>query len=384
VRAGSGERRMAKRTALYEQHRSHGARMVEFAGWDMPVQYTGVIEEHTAVRARAGLFDVSHMGEIEIRGSGAGDACQRMTANDVRRLQDGQAQYTLICLPSGGIVDDVILYRFSARRFFFCVNAANREAVAAWLVEHAGEAEVIDRSDEYAQLALQGPRATTVLGRLTALALDRVRAFAFLEGRVAGQDVIVARTGYTGEDGWEIYCESPKAAPLWQALLEAGRGDGVVPAGLGARDTLRLEAALPLYGHELSRTTTPLEAGLDRFVRLDKGDFIGRAALEQQRRSGVPRRLVGLVALDPGIPRQGYLLEHEGRVVGEVTSGTKSPTLGKPIALGYVTPNCREPRTKLGVRIRNRTVMAEVVPTPFYRRGRAANAVTVEGENRLH
>lgn len=358
--------------------------MVEFAGWEMPLRYSGVIEEHNAVRERAGLFDISHMGEIEVRGGCALDACQRVTTNDVRRLQDGEAQYTLLCRPNGGVVDDVILYRFSARRLLFCVNAANRKAVAAWLEEHAGDAETLDRSDEYAQLALQGPRATTVLGRLTALALDRVRPFAFLEGPVAGQDAVVARTGYTGEDGWEIYCEPPKATSLWQALLEAGRGDGLVPAGLGARDTLRLEAALPLYGHELSPATTPLEAGLERFVRLDKGEFIGRTALEQQRRSGVVRRLVGLTALDPGIPRQGYPLEHEGRVVGEVTSGTKSPTLGKAIALGYVTPNLTEPGTRLGVRIRNRIVMAEVVPTPFYRRGRATGVAVVEGEKRLH
>jgi aminomethyltransferase len=358
-----------KRTPLYEAHRALGARMVEFAGWEMPVQYSGVIDEHVAVRTRAGLFDVSHMGEVEVRGGRALSTCQRLTVNDVTRLADGQAQYTLFCLPDGGIVDDVILYRFSPTRLFFCVNASNREAVVSWMHEHA-DADIIDRSDDFAQLALQGPRATVILARLTALPVATVRPFAFVEGAVAECQVLAARTGYTGEDGWEIYCAPVDAPRLWNALLDTGRDDGLVATGLGARDTLRLEAALPLYGHELSRTTTPLEAGLQRFVKLDKGDFIGRDALQRQQRDGLPRRLVGLSTIDAGIPRHGYTIERDGDVVGEITSGTKSPTLGKAIGLGYVTPNCGEVHTTLGVKIRNRTVAAEVVPLPFYRRPR--------------
>lgn len=368
-----------KRTPLYDAHRALGARMVEFAGWDMPVQYRGVMEEHLAVRAHAGLFDVSHMGEIEVRGPAAFATCQRLTVNDVSRLDDGQAQYTIICVADGGIVDDVILYRLSATRYLFCVNASNCQAVGEWLVANA-EAEIVDRSADFAQIALQGPYATAILGRVTALPLRTVRSFAFVEGPVAGCDALVARTGYTGEDGWEIYCTPGDAPRVWSALLDAGRDDGVVPAGLGARDTLRLEAALPLYGHELSRTTTPLEAGLQRFVRLDKGEFIGRAALQRQHDAGVPRHLVGIGMTEAGIPRQGYVIECHGEIVGEITSGTKSPTLGKPIGLGYVTPNCGEVRTTLGVRIRSRTVAAEVVSLPFYRRPRAQGVVVREGE----
>jgi aminomethyltransferase len=363
-----------KRTPLYDAHRALGGRMVEFAGWDMPVQYTGVIDEHVAVRTRAGLFDVSHMGEIEVRGPQALAACQRLTVNDVSRLEDGQAQYTLICVEDGGIVDDVIVYRLSSTRYFFCVNASNVEAVGAWMREHA-DAEIVDRSAEFAQLAIQGPRATEILASLTPLPILTARPFTFLQGAVAGVDGLLARTGYTGEDGWEVYCAPADALRLWTAMLDAGRPHGIAPAGLGARDTLRLEAALPLYGHELSRNTTPLEAGLQRFVHLDKDDFIGCAALRKQRDAGLPRRLVGIEMTEAGIPRQGYPIESDGGRVGEITSGTKSPTLGKAIGLGYVTPHCGEIRTTLGVQIRNRTVAAAVVPLPFYRRPRAAGAV---------
>lgn len=360
-----------RRTPLYEAHRTAGARLVEFAGWEMPVQYSGIIEEHTAVRTRAGLFDVSHMGEIEVRGAGALAACQRLTTNDVARLGDGQAQYTLLCLPEGGVVDDVIVYRRSATRYFFCVNASNRDVDFAWMREQTREAEVIDCSDDYAQIALQGPRAGTILGRLTALALDRVPSFAFVEGPVAGFDALLAHTGYTGEDGWEIYCAPSAARGLWDALLESGVVDGLQPAGLGARDTLRLEAALPLYGHELSRDTTPLEAGLSRFVRMEKGPFIGRDSLDRQRKEGLRRTLVGIELRDPGIARQGYAVHHDGAPVGEITSGTKSPTLNRAIALAYVGAQVGATGTRLAVEIRGRMAAAEVVRRPFYRREQA-------------
>jgi aminomethyltransferase len=359
-----------KRTPLYDAHRQLGARMVEFAGWEMPVQYEGIIAEHRAVRRGAGLFDVSHMGEIEISGAHALAACQRVTTNDVARLRDGEAQYTLLCLPSGGVVDDVIVYRLAADRFLFCVNAGNRDADFAWLREAAAGAAVSDRSNEYAQLALQGPHATAILQPLTAVPLATLPPFAFATGDVTGYEAIVAHTGYTGEDGWELYCAPDAAPPLWAALLAAGQPAGLQAAGLGARDTLRLEAALPLYGHELSRDTTPLEAGLRRFVRFEKGDFIGREALLRQQTAGLPRCLVGLRMVEPGIPRQGHRILSHGEPVGVVTSGTKSPTLGLAIALAYVTPACAEVGTPLAVEIRQRALAAEVVSRPFYRRPR--------------
>ncbi len=357
-----------KRTPLYDAHRALGARMVDFAGWQMPVQYSGVIDEHVAVRTRAGLFDVSHMGEVEVRGPRALAGCQYATANDVSRLADGDAQYTLLLTPRGGIVDDVIVHRRAADRFFFCVNASNRERDVAYLREHVGEAEVIDRSDETALLALQGPFATAVLERVTDLPLSSLARFRFADGAVAGRRAMVAHTGYTGEDGWEIYCAATDAAALWGAILEAGRADGIRPAGLGARDTLRLEAGLPLYGHELTEDTTPFAARLAWVVRLDKGEFVGREALDTQRRQPVGRCLIGIELLEPGVPRAGYRLLQNGQPVGDITSGTKSPTLGKGIALGYVERAASALGTALAVEIRGRAVAAQVVRVPFYRR----------------
>jgi aminomethyltransferase len=357
-----------KRTPLYDTHRALGARMVEFGGWEMPVQYTGIIEEHLAVRGRAGLFDVSHMGEIEVRGAGALAACQHLTCNDVTRLADGQAQYSLLLLPSGGVVDDVIVHRLAADRFFFCVNASNAERDFQWMKEQARGADIVNRSDEYALLALQGPQATTILGRLTAVDLSAVPRFHFVQGAVAGEPAIIAHTGYTGEDGWELYC-APQAAPrLWDTILAEGRPEGVVPAGLGARDTLRLEAALPLYGHELNEETSPFEARLGWVVRLDKGEFVGRDALLRRRAEGPQRRLIGLELREPGVPRAGYTITSGGESIGTVTSGTKSPSLGKGIALGYGGKAEIAPGTAIGVEIRARTVAAEVVSLPFYRR----------------
>ena len=341
---------------------------MDFGGWEMPVQYTGIIEEHHAVRQRAGLFDVSHMGEIELRGPHALSVCQRLTVNDVSRLRDGQAQYSLLCLPSGGVVDDIIVHRLASDRLLLCVNAGNTDKDFAWIVEHRDGAAVVNRSEEFSQLALQGPRASDILAQATDLPLQVIPPFSFREGLVAGCGALVAHTGYTGEDGWEIYCASEKAAAVWGALLDAGKPFGIAPAGLGARDTLRLERALPLYGHELTEETTPLEAGLGWVVRFNKGEFVGREALLRQREAGIMRNLIGLMMREPGIPRQGYRIFHEAEVVGSVTSGTKSPTLGKAIALGYVAGTCKEVRTKLGIEIRSRVIGAEVVPLPFYRR----------------
>jgi glycine cleavage system T protein (aminomethyltransferase) len=357
-----------RRTPLYAAHRALGARMVDFAGWEMPVQYRGILEEHAAVRTRVGLFDVSHMGEIEIRGDQAAAACQRVTCNDVARLRDGEAQYSLLLLPSGGVVDDVVVHRLRADRFLLCVNASNRERDAEWLSDQVSEAQVVDRSDEFAQLALQGPRATGLLARLTNLPLEKIARFHFSTAMVAGCTALVAHTGYTGEDGWELYCAPDKAEALWNALLEEGKTEGLIPAGLGARDTLRLEAALPLYGHELDEKTTPLEARLGWVVHFDKGDFIGKEALTAQQKAGLRRKLVGIGLTEPGVPRAGYAVLRDGTRSGEITSGTKSPTLGKGIGLGYVSASDGETGTRLAVDIRGRAVAAEVVPLPFYRR----------------
>ena len=357
-----------KRTPLYSVQRAAGARFVDFGGWDLPVQYTSIQDEHTAVRTHAGLFDVSHMGEIELRGPHAIAACQELTVNDLGRLRDGQAQYSLLCLPSGGVVDDIMVHRLGHERILLCVNAANVDKDFAWIRDHAGAAEVVNRSEDVAQLALQGPLATTILAPLTDLPLADIAPFAFREGTVAGRTALVAHTGYTGEDGWELYCAAADAVTLWEAVCAAGEPLGLRLAGLGARDTLRLERALPLYGNELTAETTPLEAGLAWVVRFAKPSFIGRDALLRQRDAGVPRHLVGLAMRDPGIPRHGYPIQDGDRTVGTITSGTKSPTLGKAIGLGYVATGLHDVGTHLDVRIRERTARAEVVALPFYRR----------------
>ena len=357
------------RTPLYDAHRALGARMVDFAGWEMPVQYRGIIDEHVAVRTRAGLFDVSHMGEIELRGPSALAACQRATANDVGRLRDGAAQYSLLLHPDGGIVDDIIVHRLGAERIMICVNASNRATDFAYLREHAQGADVVDVSDATALLALQGPRATAILERCTALPLATIPRFAFAEGEVAGRRAMVAHTGYTGEDGWELYAAADDARAVWDALMEAGAADGLSPVGLGARDTLRLDAALPLDGHELGLDTSPYEARLAWVVKPDKGDFVGRAALLAARGRGPRRCLVGVELTEPGVPRAEYRVLRDGQPIGVLTSGTKSPTLGKGIALGYVEPAASAVGTTLAVEIRGRAVAAQVVSLPFYRRG---------------
>ena len=363
-----------RRTPLYEQHRALGAKLVEFGGWEMPVSYRGIIEEHRAVRSATGLFDVSHMGEIEVIGPHAGATCQRLTTNDVGRLGNGHVQYTLLCREDGGVVDDVTLYRVNDKRFFFCVNASNVAKDLAWIESHAGAGIVIDRSAKTALIALQGPASASILQGLTPLPMSVLRRFRFARSEVAGIPALISRTGYTGEDGFELYVDAPHAVSLWLALMAAGKDAGLEPVGLGARDTLRLEAALPLYGHELDDLTTPLAAGLARFVQLDGEDFIGRAALLHEREQGAPRRLVGLAMRGPGIARQGYPVLHGEATVGVVTSGTHSPTLGSAIALAYVAESLIAPGTLLGVEVRGRSVPAEVVATPFYRRPHPAAA----------
>ena len=360
-------------TPLVETHRSLGARLIEFGGWLMPVQYTGILEEHRAVRERAGLFDLSHMGELFVEGPDAGPALAAALVSDPPSLAVGRAHYSMICTPTGGILDDLIVYRLAPERFLVVANAANAHVVSDELAERLrGFGAVLDdRSLATALLAIQGPESGAVLQPLTGIDLAALRYYAIAEGSVAGIQALVARTGYTGEDGFEIFVEWGRAAELWASLVDAGRKRGVIPCGLGARDTLRLEAGMPLYGNELDTETNPFEAGLGRIVKLDKpADFVGRAALEKVARDGPAKRLVGLVVRGRGIARHGYPVVADDRRTGVVTSGTHSPTLNMPIAMAYVAPGDGEPGTILGVEIRQSRVAAEVVALPFYRRPR--------------
>lgn len=361
---------MLKRTPLYSLHQALGARMIEFAGWEMPLQYDGILAEHQAVRIRAGLFDLSHMGEVEVSGSQAGTVCQELLVTDVTCLQETQAQYSLLCYPNGGIVDDVVLYRRGEQSYFFCVNAANTEKDFCWMQEqNRGRAEIVDRSLEYVLLALQGPRAEDVLQKLTPLDLSSLKRFWSAETEVARVRALVARTGYTGENGFEIFLLAERGAEVWSACLRHGRQEGLVPVGLGARDTLRLEAGLVLYGNDITCETTPLEASLERLVKFDKGEFVGRAALLKQKTDGIKKKFVGLEMVDPGIPRKGYALFIQDQQIGQITSGSKSPTLGKAIGLGYVAPAFAAVGSQVEVEIRGRRARMQVVEKPFYRRG---------------
>jgi aminomethyltransferase len=362
-----------RRTPLHARHLAADARLVDFAGWDMPVQYRGVIEEHLAVRQRAGLFDVSHMGEILVTGPSALEAVQRLTSNDASRLRDGQAQYSALTTERGTPVDDILVYRLAADRYLLVVNAANDDKDFAWVAERMPSgARAEHASDRYAQLALQGPRAAAILARLTKAPVEELPSFSFVEHTVAGRRALVARTGYTGEDGFEIYGDPTDAPALWDALLEAGRPESIEPCGLGARDTLRLEACLMLYGQDIDDTTTLLEAGLGFIVKLDKGDFIGRDALARQKQEGPARRLVGFEMVERGIARHGYPVAVEGRNAGEVASGTYGPFIRRNVGLTYLPTSLAREGQDIDVIIRARPVKARVVRTPFYRRPKGA------------
>jgi aminomethyltransferase len=363
-----------KRTPLYAIHRAAGARMVPFGGWEMPVQYSGIIEEHRAVRTRAGLFDVSHMGEVDLKGPGALALAQRLVTNDLARRSVGQALYTPMCTPEGGIIDDLLVYRMDEQHLMLVLNAANTEEDLAWIRAHADQSvRVIDRSEEIALLALQGPRAAEILQRLTPVPLDAIAYYRFRpDTEVAGRRTIVSRTGYTGEDGFEIYSTSHDAAALWDAIMVAGRSAGVVPAGLGARDTLRLEAGYLLHGNDMDKTTTPLEAGLGWTVKLQKGEFIGAAALRRQKNTGIPRRLVGFTLEERAIARHGFAILRDGTPIGRVTSGSFGPTVERSIGLGYLPPEHAEPGQRITVEIRGRAVPGSVTRLPFYTRASGA------------
>ncbi len=361
----------SQRTALSDVHVALGARFTEFAGWEMPVRYGSIIDEHHAVRRAAGLFDLSHMGELRVTGPGAAAGLAAALVNDPGRLSVGRAGYSLLCAPDGGVIDDLIVYRLEQDAFLVVPNASNREVVAAELGARlrGHEATLADETYATSLLAIQGPAAADILAPLTALRLDDLRNYRAAQADVAGIPALVARTGYTGEDGFELFVAWDEGPALWEALTAAGAGAGLRPCGLGARDTLRLEAGMPLYGHELGRDTTPFEAGLGRIVMLDH-EFVGREALAAADKAGPRKRLVGLTLRDRGIAREGYAVLRTGDTapIGVVTSGSQSPTLGVAIAMAYVPPADAAAGTMLGIVIRGGVVPAEVVPLPFYRR----------------
>ena len=366
-----------RKTALYNTHRQMGAKMVEFNGWEMPVEYPsvgGIIAEHNAVRTSVGIFDVSHMGDIRLAGPEALAAVQHISMNDASRLAVGQAQYSALLYPQGTFVDDVIVHRLGQDEYLLVINAGTREKDFSWVRDHTRDfdCEVENFSDDFTQIAIQGPKGVDLLQKLTDADLSAVKFYRVTRGRVCGlKNTLIARTGYTGEDGFEIYIPADEntSAMVWNQVLQAGREFGVVPCGLGARNTLRLEAKLALYGHEISDTINVWEAGLDRFCKMEKPDFIGRHALEKAKSTGVGRTLVGLEMIERGIARDGYkVLDEEGAEIGYVTSGSYAPFLKKNIALAYVPPQFANDRTILKVQIRSQAVKAQVVPTPFYNR----------------
>ncbi len=355
----------AARTALYEEHVRLGAQMTNFGGWVMPLQYSTIREEHRAVREAVGLFDLSHMGELRIEDE---TLVQRVVSRDVTRLRPGRIQYAVLCNDAGGIIDDVLVYAMRDGGYLLVVNAGNQDGDFAWIRKHAQAADAARNiGREWALIGVQGPRAVDLVQRLTPSELASVKYYAFVEGTVADVSCVISRTGYTGEDGFELFCGNADAVRLWRALLEEGRSDGIRPAGLGARDTLRLEAGMRLYGNDMDADTSPLEAGLDWTLNLEK-DFIGRDAIITSRQRGLSRQLVGFKMLDRSIPRHGYRIVSDGRGVGTVTSGNVSFTLGYNIGMAYVPPAMSESGTRLGVDVRGTAAPAEVVPLPFYKR----------------
>ena len=358
-----------KRTALNAVHRAAGARMVDFCGWDMPVEYSGITREHLAVRTAVGIFDVSHMGEIEVRGPQALALLQYVTSNDVSRLQNYQAQYSALMLPNGSAIDDCVVHRFTPEQYLLCVNAANTEKDFEWIVRNNSfGADVHNVSSLYAQLALQGPRAVEILEKVVEPHLTDLQYFGFRPARCCGVEGILARTGYTGEDGFEFYFTPDQSERVWSTLLEAGQAEGLIPAGLGARNTLRLEAGFALYGHELDEQTTLLEANLGWIAKPAKGNFLGRDVLLQQREQGVPKRLIGFEMTDRAVARDGYPVWVEGECVGKVTSGSPAPFLKKNIGLAYVPPSCAEVGREIQIEIRGKLAPARIVALPFYKR----------------
>ena len=359
-------------TPLNRAHREAGARMVPFSGWDMPVHYTGVIDEHMAVRTRAGLFDVSHMGEVDVVGRESLDYLQMVTCNDVSRLAPGRIQYNALTTPDGTFVDDLLVYKRGEDDYLLVINAGNTKKDVEWLLYHAKgyDVRVTDVSKQWCQIALQGPRAQEILQPLTSAALPAIKYYGFVQDKVSGVPCIVSRTGYTGEDGFELYGPAASAETLWYAVLGAGAPHGLVPAGLAARDTLRLEAKMALYGNDIDETTTVLEADLGWILKIEKGEFLGREALLRQKAEGLTRMLVGFETEGRAVARHGYVATSKGQPVGTVTSGTFAPFLKKNIGLAYLPIALTEPGSRFEIDIRGRAEPAVVVPTPFYKRAR--------------
>ncbi|KON87075.1 glycine cleavage system protein T [Sporosarcina globispora] len=360
-----------KRTPLFEVYKDYGAKTIDFGGWDLPVQFSSIKEEHEAVRTKAGLFDVSHMGEIEVKGTDSLKYLQKMMTNDISKLKNSGAQYTAMCYENGGTVDDLLVYKIEDDHYLLVVNASNIEKDFNWLQDHAeGNLELKNLSEDMAQLAIQGPIAEKVLQKLAGTNLSDIGFFKFQQDvDLNGKKALVSRTGYTGEDGFEVYCDAKDAVALWNEILEAGKEEGVLPCGLGARDTLRFEANLALYGQELSPDITPLEAGIGFAVKVNKeADFIGKEVLKNQKENGVPRKLAGIEMIDRGIPRHGYPVYKGEELIGEVTTGTQSPTLKKNIGLVLIKKEHAEPGTELEVEIRGKLLKAKIAATPFYKR----------------
>lgn len=358
-----------KRTALYEEHKSLKGKIVDFAGWELPVQYEGIIPEHEAVRNAAGIFDVSHMGEVEVKGKDAFDYIQKLITNDLGTIDDNGIIYTMLCYEHGGVVDDLLVYRYSKDHYLLVVNASNADKDYKWMVDNKGnfDVDIINNSDKISEIAIQGPKAESILQKICDKDLSEIKFFKFdREVKVAGAKCLVSRTGYTGEDGFEIYTENHNIVEIWKKLLEVGKEDGIKPAGLGARDTLRFEASMPLYGNEISKDISPLEAGLGFAVKVDKeADFIGKSALKKQKEEGVKRKVVGFEVLDKGIARHGYEVVKDGEVIGIVTTGYASPTLGKNIGFALVDANYAALGTELQIKVRNRVLNAVTIKKKF-------------------
>lgn len=362
------------RTPLYDEHRRLGARMTSFAGWEMPVYYSGIADETLAVRSAAGIFDLSHMGELLVSGPAALDSIQYLTTNDASRLDIGQAQYSLMCSGNGGVLDDLIVYRLGKHSYMLVVNAANTDSDACWIMRNkVGETQLKDESRTTASIAVQGPAAAAILSSAVSFDIDSLGRFRVQCGDVRGIRCRIARTGYTGEDGFELYCSWTEAVALWRAIVEVGGRLGARPIGLGARDVLRLEAGYPLYGYELTNSITPVDARLLWVVQFDKGDFLGKQAILTARESGPQKLLIGLEAIGKCVPRHGYNVRAAEDEVGRVTSGTFSPTLGKAIAMAYVCPEYSQTGRELDVVIRGKPCKCRIVPTPFYRPLEAAH-----------
>ena len=357
-----------KTTPLYEKHLELKGKIIDFGGWALPVEYSGILSEHEAVRTAAGLFDVSHMGEITVKGEDAEKFIQFIVTNDISVLTDNQIAYTTMCYPDGGVVDDLLVYKYNNTDYLLVVNASNTDKDFEWIENHVfGNVDVKNASSDYAQLALQGPDAQNVLQKLTTDDLNEIKFYHFKDNvNVGGINVLVSRTGYTGEDGFELYVQSSYGARLWDLILEAGKDEKLIPAGLGARDTLRFEAALPLYGQEIDKDITPLEAGLGFFVKLAKEDFIGKDFLSRQKLEGVKRKVIGFEMIDRGIPRSHYEVYAEGKKIGYVTTGSFSPTLKKNIGLALIEAEYSKEGTEIEISVRNKNLKAVVIKKPFY------------------